>query len=311
MKAGKDAPVDCSGKGKLMVGPIHDKLGYDAVRINAYAQEQPGDFKASVGIINLSGDWVGIGTSLISNSTTCPSEDGDDSTTAGQGPDMILNLLSAYGVFNRDPADPSGATLKWEQTGTIEGAEGVTIEAKAVVGSDDIKMNWSVDIPKQTSSLFERQFVMLPVEKEHLPSTAPWALASIPTASLVLLLPVKYRRKGFMAVLMISAMCLVLLASGCGLKNIYGTLSGEYVFTKIAYPEKDFSYPPQGDAYWNLTGGTHNATYDIFTEEYINPLDESEGTEEKECVIKISYTLNGTVEKDGLVTPDALKSSSE
>jgi hypothetical protein len=95
------------------------------------------------------------------------------------------------------------------------------------------------------------------------------------------------------------------------LKNLYGNLSGEYVFNKITYPEKDFSYPAQGDVYWNLSEGKHNVSYDIFTEEYIDLFDESKGTEEKECIIKISYALDGKVQKDGLVTPDSMKTSSE
>jgi hypothetical protein len=296
-----------------MIGPIHDKFGYDVVRVNAFAQTQSVDFKASVGIINLSGDWVGKPIKLISQNQSCQSEDENEdsgSNIDSQATEPILNLLSAYGQFVRDPADTSGATLQWEQSEPIPGAEQATIEANAVVGSEDIKLTWAVDIPKKTSSLFSQQFAFLLPDEKSSQSTTPWAWVALPGMAIGIYLPFKKRRRGLLISLILLTSSLLLFTSGCGLKNMYGKISGEYVFTKIDYPEKDFSYPPKGDIYWNLSGGTNDVTYDIFSDVFVDLMDESKGTVEKECITKIKYSLSGAVQKDGIVTPASLKSAS-
>ncbi len=311
-KTGNGNLIDGSGKGQLMFGPIHENMGIENIRIAAYAQTEPMEFKAKAGIIDLSGDWVGKPIKLISQSQSCPSEDEEEgeSNIASQATEPILNILSAYGQFERDPADTSGTALKWEQSEPIPGGEKAAIEAQVVVGSDNIKLTWSVDIPKKTSSLFSQQFAFLLPDEKSSQSKTPWAWVTVPGMALCVYFPLKNRRKGLLISLILLTSSLLLFSSGCGVKDLYGKINGEYIFTKIEYPEKDFSYPAKGDVYWNLSGGTNEITYDIFSEVFVDLLDESKGTVEKECITKIKYSLSGAVQKDGILTPASLKSAS-
>ncbi len=60
------------------------------------------------------------------------------------------------------------------------------------------------------------------------------------------------------------------------------------IFSQNRVPGKDFSYPAKGDVYWNLSGGTNEITYDIFSEVFVDLLDESKGTVEKNVLQKLN-----------------------
>lgn len=311
-KVGKDGLIDGNGKGQMMFGPIHDKMGLEIVRIAAYSQEQPTIFKAKVDVLDLSGDWVGTLDRLISQSQTCPSKDGESSGNfSTAAPDPVLNVLSAYGQFVRDPADASGKTLNWEQSTPLPAAVNVTVEAKATLENDKIKMNWKVNIPKQTSSLEMGPFASLLPGERHEQASYPWGWLTVPGLAICVFIPLKKHRKETTVLLIAMIIAIPIFSSGCGVKTMYGTISGEHEFEKVEYPEKDYSYPPKNNVFWNLSKGTGSITYDVFAEVFKDFTDSSKGYDIQECITKISYSLSGKVQKDGLITPANLNTSSK
>jgi hypothetical protein len=302
MKVGDNEPLDASGKGQLMVGPIHDKLGIDAVRLAAFARSNPAEFKAKVGIVDLSGDWFLEDIETTKRDFSCPDTSADDNAFADADP--ILNILSAYGVFSPDPTDPSGATLKWVQSQPVPDSEGVVFQGKVVVGSENIHLTYTIDIPQKTSSsLFFRQLAFTSPQDAEQTAPTPWALAALPGAALVALLPKKNRRQGLLLALLLLAFFLPLLATGCGLKGMYGKITGDYTFTKLEYPEKDFKYPPAANTFWTLSAGTGSLVLDLTSISNKDLFDPSKGTTQEHCVSTFNFKMNGAVQKDGIFTP--------
>lgn len=301
VKAGNNAPFDGSGKGQLMLGPIHDKFGLDSVRVNAYAKSKSSEFHAAVGIVDLSGDWFGQDVEIVGQENSCPDTSVDEDSKYRDS-DPFLDILSAYGTFIKNKDDPSGRTLEWEQDKPIPDFTG-TILAKAIVGADDIRVSYLIDIPKETSSLFERQFVNHSPKNNRENPIPAWGFAIIPGLSLASYPFWKNRRKGYSLFVICLILVLLVTSSGCGLKNMYGKIEGLYIFTRMEYPEKDFSYPTNGDTYWLLSEGTGTVKMDIFSISYVNLFDKSKGTTEQECVTTLRYKMNGAVQKDGIFTP--------
>ncbi|MEN4043057.1 MAG: hypothetical protein ROW39_11965, partial [Anaerolineaceae bacterium] len=78
LKIGDQEPVRYDGTREYRIQPISDQMGHSIVRVVALGEEDHSRFQATVGAIDLQGDWVITNSSLVSMTSTCREDAGQN-----------------------------------------------------------------------------------------------------------------------------------------------------------------------------------------------------------------------------------------
>lgn len=293
----KGEPVQVDGGSGLFFAPIHDDLGIELMRLVGLAAEGAETLQATIGFVDLSGDWRVDELSATSFSSSCETEEGEGGDDLEE--DFFLQLLAAYGTFEADPADPTGKRLIWVRNQPLpEDAAGVQIEGAVTLGQQDVQLTYRIYVPEGTSGLVPGARVVAS-QGQGVPPEAAWGW----------LLPLPFlawtaaggrgasRRRATLARLALG-LALVALLSGCAL-DVFGTIQGEYTFKKMTYLSEDYSRERPTTDIWRLEDGQGTLNMDLtFVTE-----DEDGELMREQCVLNYGFEGAATVIEDGVITP--------
>jgi hypothetical protein len=209
------------GQSELWLGPIHDPLGHQMIRLVAYAGATPGQFKARIEEIDLNGDWVLSFSNPRVLDFGCTGDDTDDSELDAAETIELLGLLSSYaatrGSYTQDSSQldtfhymlPTGVEFCDD-----EGCERISYASNLTLEPDGIRIIQHLNIAQPTASQ--------PVE-------APLLVLAL-GLPLGLLVVAGRRRRLLLAVI---ALLIVPQLSGCIELEIYGSLGSATTFKQI------------------------------------------------------------------------------
>jgi hypothetical protein len=270
-------PVLYKGDSPVVLGAISDQVGIGRLRIGAYAPTKDEVFRATLGIADLSGDWMSAAPpNFVYKSLSCgDSSETDTSSLDKAESDPFLVILGGMGAFGKDPAAQDGSHLIWQASQELP--ERTVIEADVTLKPEVVELKYRVEIPKQEGN----------GQSSWLPGTGPrralpgfaarvgelggqlppggqgagWLLlASLGVGGVGLLRkPAELRRwlpaAGLLA---LSAV----LVTGCFGFNLYGTIEGAYTFKKLeAINPKDNSAATPYT--WKLSNGSGSINMDL------------------------------------------------
>jgi hypothetical protein len=145
------------GSGKLILGPIHPKLGVTGIRIVAIAGESAKTFTARIRPLDISGDWLFFAKDVKSNSVVCATSNGEEDDTTPAELAQINSLLTSYatsifGVFIPDTGATSYTwTLSPGADLTGGGDVAAVVTGAALVDGSGITVQSSLTIPQSSS----------------------------------------------------------------------------------------------------------------------------------------------------------------
>lgn len=294
------------GTKKLVLGPVHNTLGLNKIRIVAVAADGPKVFKARVHPVDLEGDWVFQYESLINNGLQCEVQ-GSGSGNGG----IDLSSFPAYvsyatsipaavtGTYKRDP---QGSTYSWTDDPSTDhsfmtdsnGTTLLVIKGSSLVDGKGVVVDSLLSIP--------------PPKQAGL----PWQglkMGLISSASLALLVfPMRKKNKAGAGLI-----CLALIfLSGCvGIHGEFHTLT-----------QLDSLVPAQGKGIAELTQGSlaassedtgnliplyvakgvTSATVDETQSLKVTAPGGSTQQSQVHCVGTMTYRVTGYLFEDGVIT---------
>jgi hypothetical protein len=297
-------PVLYKGDSPVVLGAISDQVGIGRLRIGAYAPTKDEVFRATLGIADLSGDWIGAAPpNFVYKSRSCgdSSETETDTSSLDKAQsDPFLAVLGGMGAFAKDPQAKDGSHLIWQASQEIPG--NAIVEADVTLKPEAVELKYKVEIPKQEDS--GQSFWLPGAGRGPAALTgsrlAPggqlqpggggvgWLLlASLGVGGVGLLRkPAELRRWLPAAVLL--ALSAVLLA-GCFGFNLYGTIEGAYTFKKLeAINPKD---NPAGAApyTWKLSNGSGTINMNLTMVTTTTGEDGKEVSEESPCQATLEF----------------------
>ena len=284
------------GSKELTIGPIHAGLGITTVRLVAYSKTGGQSFQARIEPVDLKGAWVIIPTTLVSNNINCVGGDASNPPPQSAGvAQMGATYFGIIGAMGDMQPDASGLSLDWSMVSSRLPADikpdQFTFKATALVGSDGIKLQGELAIPKPTAQR----------------SPLPFEPASLAVA---LLLPAAWlkriskSKKGRWLGLACVFLLLAFALAGCFGFAMYGSFGADIKITKLEYSGGEgkatwtIGSPIDGKPVWTIAKGT--ATYPInFTVE--TSTDDANGkttTTTDVCTGSAEYEVNGGIYQD-------------
>jgi hypothetical protein len=293
-------PVLYKGDAPVVLGAISDQVGIGRLRIAAYAPAKDEAFRATLGIADLSGDWMSAAPPhFVFKSGSCgDSSETDTSSLEKAESDPFLIILGGMGAFAKDPAVQDGSHLIWQASQELP--ERTIIESDVTLKPEMVELKYRIEIPKKEG---DGQAFWLPgsAARPYLAGAgeprgpfqfggrgAGWLLlAGVGVGSLGLLRkPAELRRWLPAAVLL--ALSVVLLA-GCAGFDFYGTIEGTYTFKKLeAIDPKDnpADTPPRT---WKLSDGSGIVNMNITMVSTTTGEDGQEVTTESPCQTSLEF----------------------
>jgi len=145
------------GSDKLILGPIHPKLGVTGIRIVAIAGDRAKTFSARIRPLDISGDWLFFAKDVRSNSVVCAVSNGEEDDTTPLELAQVNSYLTSYattifGVFN---PDAGATTYTWTLSPGADltggGDVAAIVTGAALVDGTGITVQSSVTIPQSSS----------------------------------------------------------------------------------------------------------------------------------------------------------------
>ncbi len=147
-----------NGSDKLILGPIHPKLGVIGIRIVAIAGDGAKTFTARIRPLDISGDWLFFAKDVKSNSVVCATSNGEEDDTTPLELAQVNSLLTSYattifGVFSPD----TGATsYTWSLSPGADltggGDVAAVVAGAALLDGTGITVQSSLTLPQSSSS---------------------------------------------------------------------------------------------------------------------------------------------------------------
>ncbi len=307
------------GSKELVLGAISDKLGIGVVRLVAFAPTEAEQLRATVKLVDLSGDWVNMLSNPVVTTPPCVSSSEGDEEDSGDNAQLqdidIVSQLSAYGAYVADSTNGDGSHYIW----VGELPDGIPANSEITVTPEEIIVEFEVTIPQPEDSSFASWLARLgitpPPAGAGLLGARPSAPANpvllalilLSAAGLVLLVWLRPRLQPRPALIARGAMLILLsvsasfLLSGCFGFAMWGDISGTYTYQRLEHI--DPANPPANlpataaampTAAW-LVKGKGDVTWDLH---FLVATEDSEGnttTEESACLVSYTATLDGVV----------------
>jgi hypothetical protein len=99
LKIGDQQPVRYDGTREYRIQPISDQMGHSIVRVVALGEEDHNRFQATVGAIDLQGDWVITNSSLVSYTIKCDEETDFDMENPHLWAEVLSQHFAARGTY--------------------------------------------------------------------------------------------------------------------------------------------------------------------------------------------------------------------
>jgi hypothetical protein len=285
--------ADETGGRELSIGPIHDTLGLEMVRLVALAPDSEVTFKAKVGFADLSGDWAIENLQVTSRNSTCQAVDLDKLL---EEEDILALMFAGLGTFQRDSADETLRKYRWQlgPQGIPENLEGIEFEADAVVKNDAIEVNFEVrfDVTQQGASAIPF------VDRARAAFGMPWVLG-LSWLGMALMTVSRGNRRRWAALILV--MFAVVLSPSCefldSAVDVSGSIQAKYAFRKLEYPKADFAIDSTMERLWKMPAGEGNWQMDL------KLVDENESIS---CNATYQVHADGEIYRDGVLAPPQL-----
>lgn len=290
------------GTAKTVIGPLHSKTGLSGIRIVAVATDGAKTFTAKIRPYDISGDWIFVFDSIVSNNMVCDSSgnesnDNNDPTTPEEMAQLTSYINSYIPAIPGEYVKDAGAnTYTW----TLSPGGDLTFGGDTTVVVNGMALLDSKGITVQT-------FVSIPQPESRLPGNKAIPVAMASTCFFVF--PLLFRKNK--RVFLISIISAMLLISGCSAFFLmYGDLTTSTVVDKLlpASPENTVKvfgesastqvnklspkYIASGittaDVNWTIGGGAVTI--------------EGESSSTEICTGRIVYKVKGFLLNDGVIT---------
>jgi hypothetical protein len=294
-------PVLYPGDVPVVLGAISDQLGIGRLRIGAYAPAKDEVFRASLGVVDLSGDWINARPpAFVVQSLNCADDSVSFKPLEEAEADPFLTIISGLGSFVRDPAAQDGSRLVWEAGQEIP--EGARIEAEVTLKPEAVELTYRVDIPKAESDAQSGW----PLRSGRQPGAwsglrpAPgtpqdavargtgWLLLAGLAAGGLGLVRQPAARRRWLPALALLALSAALLA-GCFGFGFYGTIEGRYTFKKLETLDPQQDPAGANPAVWKLSDGTGTINLDLVMLTTTVGEDLEEVSQEAPCQASIEF----------------------
>ncbi len=201
------------GKSKITLGPIHTTLGYQKLRLVAFAKDEQRTFVAKVQPLNLKGDWLVFSDGVTSQNFSCNDVENVETTidyaNSAQFSALYTSLLhSVAGLYL---PDSGGLGYTWA---ALPGAD-LKFGGKVPLGLSGVLL-------LNTEGILLQSKLDMPQENAGLPSTQP-LLSGLPFLGFLAACVVRRKRRELFVISMIA--CLLLLTGCVGFGGLYGTIA--------------------------------------------------------------------------------------